>query len=53
VHTFVVFGNDGTSPSFDPEKYGIEPLSVMAVVCGNKLVSIRNLLHVRSRRLTN
>jgi hypothetical protein len=40
VHTFVVFGNDGTSPSFDPQKYGIEPLSVMAVVCGNKLVSI-------------
>ncbi|KAM0692379.1 hypothetical protein Q7P36_008580 [Cladosporium allicinum] len=38
VHTYVVFGNDGTSPSFDPQKYGIEPLSVMAVVCGNKLV---------------
>ena len=21
VHTYVVFGNDGTSPSFDPQKY--------------------------------
>ena len=46
VHTYVVFGNDGTSPSFDPQKYGIEPLSVMAVVCGNKLVRTRFLLHL-------
>jgi hypothetical protein len=41
VHTYVVFGNDGTSPSFDPQEYGIERLSVMAVVCGDKLVSTR------------
>jgi chitosanase len=39
VHTYVVFGNDGTSPSFDPQEHGIESLSVMAVVCGDKLVS--------------
>ena len=50
VHTYVVFGNDGTSPSFDPQKYGIEPLSVMAVVCGNKLVRTRFLLHLTFKR---
>ncbi|KAF2846526.1 glycoside hydrolase family 75 protein [Plenodomus tracheiphilus IPT5] len=38
VHSYVVFGNDGTSPSFNPQEYGIEPLSLMAVVCGEKLV---------------
>ena len=38
VHTYVVFGNDDTNPAFDPQKYGMEPLSVMAVVCGDKLV---------------
>lgn len=36
VHPYVVFGNDG--PKFDPQQYGMEPLSVMAVVCGGKLV---------------
>ncbi|KAK7726715.1 hypothetical protein SLS57_003276 [Botryosphaeria dothidea] len=35
VHPYVVFGNDG--PKFDPQQYGMEPLSVMAVVCGGKL----------------
>ena len=45
VHTYVVFGNDGTSPSFDPQKYGVEPLSVMAVVCGDKLVRISAPVH--------
>jgi hypothetical protein len=45
VHTYVVFGNDGTSPSFDPQKYGIEPLSVMAVVCGDKLVRTTAPMH--------
>jgi hypothetical protein len=38
VHPYVVFGNDGTIPSFDPKRYGIQPLSVMAVVCGDQLV---------------
>jgi chitosanase len=37
-HPFVVFGNSGASPSFDPQEYGIEPLSIMAVVCDNQLV---------------
>jgi len=34
--TFVVFGNGG--PNFDPMEYGIEPLSVMAVVCGDQYI---------------
>lgn len=38
VHPYVVFGNDQTDPSFDPQSYDIQPLSVMAVVCGNQLV---------------
>lgn len=36
---YIVFGNTGNgSLSFDPSEYGIKPLSVMAVVCNNKLV---------------
>ncbi|KAK1690041.1 fungal chitosanase [Colletotrichum godetiae] len=41
VHTYVVFGNEGTKsgwPTFNPEKHGVRPLSVMAVVCNNKLL---------------
>lgn len=41
VHPYVVFGNEGEKkgwPTFDPEEHGIEPLSLMAVVCGDKLV---------------
>ena len=39
IHPYVVFGNEGDySPTFDPRKHGIKPLSVMAVVCGEKLV---------------
>jgi hypothetical protein len=41
VHPYVVFGNEGTKSgwkTFDPEAHGIRPLSVMAVVCNNKLV---------------
>ncbi|TAQ87395.1 hypothetical protein B7494_g4279 [Chlorociboria aeruginascens] len=34
VHPYVVFGNDDSDPSFSPEKYGVKPLSVMAVVYG-------------------
>ncbi|CCT70428.1 probable chitosanase precursor [Fusarium fujikuroi IMI 58289] len=40
VHPYVVFGNDGASPSFDPQQHGIKPLSVMAVVCNGEVVSI-------------
>jgi hypothetical protein len=41
VHPYVVFGNTGNKPgyvNFDPQKYGVRPLSVMAVVCNNTLV---------------
>ncbi|KAG5657302.1 hypothetical protein KAF25_005866 [Fusarium avenaceum] len=41
VHPYVVFGNEGTRAgykNFRPQDYGIEPLSLMAVVCGNKLI---------------
>lgn len=37
VHPYVVFGNSGSKrgwKTFDPEKHGVRPLSVMAVVCG-------------------
>lgn len=40
IHPYVVFGNEGASPSFDPRHYGMEPLSVMAVVCNGNLVRI-------------
>jgi hypothetical protein len=39
IHPYVVFGNQGNyTPTFDPQAHGIKPLSVMAVVCGHKLV---------------
>lgn len=44
VHPYVVFGNSadrgrsGYTP-FDPTAYGIEPLSIMAVVCNKQVVS--------------
>lgn len=39
IHPYVVFGNEGDyTPTFDPRAHGIKPLSVMAVVCGDKLV---------------
>lgn len=41
VHPYAVFGNQGSRKgyaNFDPTKYGVQPLSVMAVVCNNKLV---------------
>ncbi|OAA70197.1 endo-chitosanase [Akanthomyces lecanii RCEF 1005] len=37
VHPYVVFGNDGGSPSFNPQAHGIKPLSVMAVVCNGQV----------------
>lgn len=39
LHPYVVFGNEGSSSEFDPRQYGMEPLSVMAVVCNNQVVS--------------
>ena len=41
VHPYVVFGNVGSKlgwKTFDPTAYGVRPLSVMAVVCGDELV---------------
>ncbi|OTA65313.1 glycoside hydrolase family 75 protein [Hypoxylon sp. EC38] len=41
VHDYVVFGNSGDKDgwiTFDPRDHGMRPLSLMAVVCNNKLV---------------
>ncbi|KAI0836380.1 glycoside hydrolase family 75 protein [Hypoxylon sp. FL0890] len=41
IHPYVVFGNVGSKAGFtefDPQEYGVEPLSVMAVVCGDQLI---------------
>lgn len=41
VHSYVVFGNVGKKNhyiEFKPEDHGVKPLSVMAVVCGDKMV---------------
>ncbi|KAI0165619.1 glycoside hydrolase family 75 protein [Xylariaceae sp. FL1272] len=41
IHPYVVFGNEGSKGgcvNFDVKEYGIEPLSVMGVVCGNQLI---------------
>ncbi|KAM0817064.1 hypothetical protein AB5N19_02866 [Seiridium cardinale] len=40
IHSYVVLGNDGSKHggiTFDPTEYGIDPLSVVAVVCNDKL----------------
>ncbi|XTI83707.1 glycoside hydrolase family 75 protein [Cenococcum geophilum] len=38
VHPYVVLGNEGEDPSFDPQSAGIQPLSVVAVVCNGQLI---------------
>ncbi|KEZ40896.1 Glycoside hydrolase family 75 [Scedosporium apiospermum] len=41
IHPYIVFGNEGSKrgwATFDPREHGIEPLSIMAVVCGDKLI---------------
>jgi hypothetical protein len=46
---YVVFGNEGTVPgytTFDPTTYGIQPLSVMAVVCGDQMVCLPLLINM-------
>lgn len=43
IQPYVVFGNEGSKPhwaTFNPEDYGIEPLSIIAVVCGDELVGV-------------
>ncbi|KAI9786335.1 MAG: hypothetical protein M1835_003086 [Candelina submexicana] len=38
IHPYVVFGNEGASPKFDPNhSSGMKPLSVMAIVCGGQM----------------
>lgn len=44
-HSFVVFGNSGTKAgwkTFDPRTAGVQKASIMAVVCGDKMVSPDN-----------
>lgn len=46
IHPYVVFGNSADRDTagyatFDPTQYGIEPLSIMAVVCNKQVVSVR------------
>lgn len=36
IHPYVVFGNT----DFDPQQYGMEPLSVMAVLCNDQVVCV-------------
>ncbi|KAF7561374.1 hypothetical protein G7046_g2758 [Stylonectria norvegica] len=39
-HSFVVFGNSGTTPgwkTFDPRQYGVQKASIMAVICGDQM----------------
>ncbi|KAJ0164901.1 Endo-chitosanase [Colletotrichum tanaceti] len=41
LHSYVVFGNEGTKsgwPTFDPTQHGVRPLSLMAIVCNDRLV---------------
>ncbi|KAL2013502.1 hypothetical protein VTN00DRAFT_1027 [Thermoascus crustaceus] len=37
IHGYVVFGNEGAKPSFEPKEAGMKPLSIMAVICNNQL----------------
>ncbi|KAB8067779.1 fungal chitosanase of glycosyl hydrolase group 75-domain-containing protein [Aspergillus leporis] len=37
IHPYIVFGNEDDSPKFLPKDHGMQPLSVMAVVCNGKL----------------
>ncbi|KAH8128207.1 hypothetical protein ACSS6W_010988 [Trichoderma asperelloides] len=40
IHSYVVLGNEGSKSgyvTFEPESVGVDPLSVVAVVCGNKM----------------
>jgi Fungal chitosanase of glycosyl hydrolase group 75 len=38
VHSYIVFGNEGKNPNWLPSSAGVKSLSVMAVVCGGKMV---------------
>lgn len=44
IHPYVVLGNTGNKSgyvNFDPQSHGVKPLSLVAVVCGDKLVCAR------------
>ena len=41
IHPYVVLGNEGSAPgytTFDPRSVGVEPLSIVAVVCNGKMI---------------
>lgn len=55
VHPYVVFGNVGSKPGytvFDPTKNGVEPLSLMVVVCNDSMVFFLVFRHFRYWILT-
>lgn len=48
-HSFVVFGNSGSKPgwkTFSPRDVGVEPASLMAVVCGDQMVFLPPFLRL-------
>lgn len=52
IHSYVVLGNEGSKSgyvTFEPESVGVDPLSLVAVVCGNKMVS--NQIPIKQRAL--
>lgn len=49
IHPYVVFGNEGDNPSFSPEQFGMQPLSIMAVVCNDQVVSASYILSHSAR----
>jgi len=40
-HSYIVFGNQQYSPSFDPTQYGVPELGLAVVVCGGQFVRSR------------
>lgn len=54
-HPCNIFGDAGSNASsvnYDPQEYGVKPLSLMAVVCGAKMISLSPLLLSGSSKLT-
>lgn len=52
VHSYVVLGNEGKKNNyveFYPQSVGVEPLSVVAVVCGDKMVRYSNPFYGRKK----
>jgi hypothetical protein len=46
---YVVFGNVGSAPdytTFDPRAHNVQPLSVMAVVCGDQMACLPRLINM-------